>query len=282
MPHAEFLSQFQAALLGGALPEGVMAYTVSPPEIDETVTEYTLLPVQTGQRVMPCTPEAVGRRFDVYRNNVAYALSRALAARFPVVERVVGAEFFAAMAQIFLKTGLPQSPVLLEWGKEFPAFLEGFPPLSGLPWLPDVARLELARGAAYHAADAEPLSPEALMRAAGAEDARLVLQASVTVMASRWPVVTAWAMNQPGASPAPLPADKPEAALILRDRRDAVVVEEIGLGDLAFIAGLHRGETLLQAAAEGQGAEPGHEPAGILTMLARAGVLVGLTMGGDQ
>ena len=279
--HAEFLSEFQAALMGGALPEGVMAYTVSPPETGETVTEYTHFTVQTGQRVTPCTPEAVGRRFDVYRNNVAHGLSRALAARFPAVERVVGAEFFAAMAQVFLKTGLPQSPVLLEWGKAFPAFLAGFPPLASLPWLSDVARLEVARGAAYHAADAVPLSPEALMRAAGEEEVRLTLHASVTVLASRWPVVTAWAMNQPGASPAPLPADRPEAALILRDRHDAVVVEGIGPGDLAFVAALQRGETLMQAAAEGLAAEPGHEPAGILTTLARAGALVELAMGGD-
>ncbi|MBL8561032.1 MAG: putative DNA-binding domain-containing protein, partial [Gemmobacter sp.] len=260
-----------------------MAYTVSPSKTGETVTEYTHFPAQTGPRVTPCTLEAVGRRFDVYRNNVAHGLSRALAARFPVVERVVGAEFFAAMAQVFLKTGLPQSPLLLAWGQDFPAFLEGFPPLAGLPWLPDVARLELARGAAYHAADAAPLLPEALMAAAAdAGAARLALHPSLTALASRWPVVTAWAMNQPGGAPAPLPAQKPEAALILRDRRDEVLVQEIGPGDLAFIAALQRGETLLQAAAEGLAAEPHHAPAGILTTLARAGALVGLSMGDDR
>lgn len=280
MLHAEFLTQFHAALRGGALPEGITACTVFPSKIPETVTEYTLLPVQTGQRVMPCTVEEVARRFDVYRNNVAHGLSRALAARFPVVERVVGAEFFAALASVFLKNGLPQSPLLLEWGKAFPAFLEGFPPLAGLPWLADVARLELARGVAYHAADAVPLPSDALMQAASdAGAARLVVHPSVTVMASRWAVVTAWAMNQPGASVVPLPADRPEAALTLRDRRDAVTVQEIGPGDLAFVAALQRGETLMQAAAEGLAAEPGHEPAAILTGLARAGALVGLIMG---
>lgn len=280
MPHAEFLTQFQAALMGGALPDGVRACTLRPPQSPETVTEYTLFPAQTDPRVIPCTAEEVTRRFDVYRNNVVHSLSRALAARFPVVERVVGAEFFAAMAPIFLKQSLPQSPLLLEWGKDFPAFLDGFPPLAALPWLGDVARLELARGAAYHAADMPCLPPEALMQAASdAGAARLVLHPSVTVLASRWAVVTAWAMNQPGATPAPLPVNKPEAALILRDRRDEVPVQEIGPGDLAFVAGLHRGETLLQAAAEGQAAEPGHEPAGILTTLARRGALVGLHMG---
>lgn len=280
MPHAEFLSQFHEALRGGALPEGVTACTVAPPDSPETVTGDTLAKGENGQRVMPCTPEAVARRFDVYRNNVAHSLSRALAARFPVVERVVGAEFFAAMAPVFLKNGLPQSPLLLEWGKDFPSFLARFPPLSGLPWLADVARLELARGAAYHAADAAPLPPEALMQAASAAGAaRLALHPSVTVLPSRWAVVTAWAMNQPGATPAPLPAAQPEVALILRDRRDAVVVEAIGPGDHAFVAALQRGETLVQAAAAGQVAAPGHEPAGILTTLARMGALVGLTMG---
>jgi hypothetical protein len=40
------------------------------------------------------------RRFAVYRNNVAAGLANALAARFPVVKRLVGDEFFRAMAHI--------------------------------------------------------------------------------------------------------------------------------------------------------------------------------------
>jgi len=39
------------------------------------------------------------RRFAVYRNNVVAGLVKALKSRFAVVEKIVGEEFFAAMAR---------------------------------------------------------------------------------------------------------------------------------------------------------------------------------------
>jgi hypothetical protein len=41
-------------------------------------------------------------RFAVYRNNVVVGLVNALRSRFPVVEKIVGEEFFAAMARVFV------------------------------------------------------------------------------------------------------------------------------------------------------------------------------------
>jgi Putative DNA-binding domain len=48
------------------------------------------------------------RRFAVYRNNVVAGLVDALARRFPVVCRLVGDEFFRAMARVYA-TARPQS-----------------------------------------------------------------------------------------------------------------------------------------------------------------------------
>ena len=100
-------------------------------------------------------------RFAVHRNNVTVSLVAALAARFPVVERLVGEEFFRAMARAYVKREPPRSPVLLHYGATFPGFIEEFEPARTLAYLGDVARLELARGRAYHAADATPVGTEA-------------------------------------------------------------------------------------------------------------------------
>ena len=43
---------------------------------------------------------------------------------------------------------------------QLPSYLEGFLPLEKLPYLADVARLELARIACFHAADSATLSAE--------------------------------------------------------------------------------------------------------------------------
>ena len=56
----------------------------------------------------------------VYRNNVFASLTSCLAARFPVVARLVGEEFFNAMARVFVERYPPASPALFEYGDEFP------------------------------------------------------------------------------------------------------------------------------------------------------------------
>jgi hypothetical protein len=97
-----------------------------------------------------------GRRFNVYRNNVAASLTDALATGFPVIAKLLGEEFFRAMAGVFLRAHPPGDPRLQLWGGKFPGFLARFEPVAHLPYLPDMARLELGLRQSYHAADAAP------------------------------------------------------------------------------------------------------------------------------
>ena len=243
--HDGFVAAFRAGLAGGALPGGVTA---------EGEAE---------------------RRFSVYRNNVAHSLTEALARHFPAVARLVGAEFFRAMAMVFIARHPPTSPVLLDWGAAFPGFLEGFPPVAGLPYLPGVARIERARGLAYHAADAASVSPAAVAGARSPEALRLRLHPSVSLVASRWPVVSIWAANQPGADPGAMRASGPEVALILRDTALEVPVRALAAGDAALVAQLVAGQALGPAALQAQLAEPGHDPAAVLGYLMQSGAIIG-------
>ncbi len=192
-------------------------------------------------------PEGLGatdtaQRFAVYRNNVQHSLTRALAARFPVVERLVGVEFFTAMARVFIAAHPPQGPVLLVWGDDFVPFLAGFPPVGHLPWLACVARLELARGAAYHAADAVAAGAEGLAVPDPAA-LRFRLHPSVTLFASGYPAVAIWQSQQPGAVAAPLPAG-PSHALIARGPDFDVIVEKLDAGSFAVLSALSAGQSL--------------------------------------
>ena len=49
------------------------------------------------------------RRFAVYRNNVLVSLVDALADTFPVVQELVGAAFFRAMARVFALANPPRT-----------------------------------------------------------------------------------------------------------------------------------------------------------------------------
>lgn len=69
-----------------------------PLEVDSLAT------LQSGFAASLLSAEKVAdRRFFVHRNNVKASLGAALAARFPVVLRLVGVEFFRAMAVVFVE-----------------------------------------------------------------------------------------------------------------------------------------------------------------------------------
>jgi hypothetical protein len=205
-----------------------------------------------------CVPQGVTshsdphpiKRFHIYRNNVHSSLIGVLRARFPVVERLVGEEFFRAAARIFVEAHPPRSPALFEYGGEFIPFLETFEPARELPYLPDVARLEWLRNRAYHAADAEPVPPADL--AAVAPDdlprLRLGLHPSAQLFASDYPAVSIWEANAQGGEVAPLAEGlAQEDALILRPRLEVLVLR-LGPGGHAFADALARQEPLAGAA----------------------------------
>ena len=138
------------------------------------------------------------RRFSVYRNNVHVSLVEVLVSAFPAVERLVGEEFFRAMARAYVGRELPRTPVLIHYGDTFPDFIDTFGPAQSLPYLSDVARLEWAWLRAYHAADARPIDPQALASVDPDRVDALVfsLHPSLQVLRSEWPVLSIWQTNR--------------------------------------------------------------------------------------
>lgn len=216
-------TEFAARLIGRALPlpQGLKSWTSESPE----------------------------RRFNVYRNNMRSALAEALAVRFPAVLRLVGEEFFQAMARDYAVGNLPRSPVLIGYGRDFPVFIAGFSPAASLPYLADVARLESAYWEAYHSADIAPLSPSAFttLDQAKLEGMRVTFLPSVAVIPSAHPIVSIWRTNVADAEITPVDLTQSEDALVVRPRLD-VEVRRLPPGGAAFLSLLLQGMTLGQAA----------------------------------
>ncbi len=112
-------------------------------------TEFAAATLDPKQAVPEELVDARGRRavgrFAVYRNNVTMALTGALEIAFPVIRNLVGDAFFRAVADVYLRSYPARSPLMMFYGDQMPVFLAGFEPTAGLSYLPDVARLEIAR-----------------------------------------------------------------------------------------------------------------------------------------
>jgi len=221
--------------------------------------------------------EASLKRFAVYRNNVVAGLTEALKDAFPAVRRIVGAEFFQAMARAYVVIEPPPSPILLDYGAGFPDFIREFEPAAVLPYLADVARIERAWTESYHAPEASPIDPGALAAIAPEQlpMVRLQLHPSTRLVRSQFPALTIWQMNVGDGVPAPVDfADGGEDALVVRPLAD-VEVRLISGSSFEFIQALAGGASVLAAMKVALVADCRFELTADLTDLMQVGALVG-------
>lgn len=221
------------------------------------------------------------KRFNVYRNNMHASLATTLSARFPVIERLVGADFFRAMALVFVAEHPPTSPVLAWYGEAFPDFLAEFAPASDLVYLPDVARLEWLRNSAFHATDASTTGLERLASADGGQltGVTMTLHPAARWIASDYPIVSIWDTNTNDDVVCPIgPRSGGEVALVTRPSLDVLVVS-VPKGTDRFAAALASGATLGVAAASASREVPDFDLAVAISCLFRSGAVTDVSIG---
>jgi hypothetical protein len=190
---------------------------------------------------------SAAEQVDIYRNHYRFTLIDALKATFPVVEKLVGENFFAVMAWRFIGRHPPTGPVLFEYGESLAGFVEECHRLDGLPYLSDVARLEWALNAAYHASDtaAIPLADLAALPPDQVAAVSLKFHPSVRFLRSPYPVDAIWHANQPNAATSTVVSlDDGGARLVTYRRGFDIEWRSLTLAEDAFLAALESGVTL--------------------------------------
>lgn len=220
-------------------------------------------------------------RLAVHRNNVVSSLIDGLADTFPVVQTLVGPEFFRAMAAVFVRLSPPRSPLLAFYGADFPPFVADFGPASGLPYLADVARLELARVHAYHAADAAVMTPaDCAAVSSTREDVgalRFGLHPSARLVVSTHAVVSLWAAHQQDeVDLSGIALERHESALVLRVGLDVLVLP-LPPGGASFTAALLAGQPLARAVDLARTAVADFDSAAVLSLLIGHGAVVSMS-----
>jgi hypothetical protein len=194
--------------------------------------------------------KAADKGFNVYRNNVIVSLIDALAAAFPATMRITGETFFRAMARFHIRETPPTSPLLFEYGRDFPDFIERYEHAQAMPWLADVARIERAWLDAYHAADAAVLQPEELAAVPSERLGGLVFEPhpATRLVRSAYPAATIFLANRSSDLVGRIDATAPQSALVTRPALE-VKVRHLPPGADGFLGWLMAGEPLGNAAA---------------------------------
>lgn len=199
----------------------------------------------------PARGVSAERRLQVYRNNLYASLGSALAAVYPVVERLVGADFFRQLARGYVARHPSTSGNLHSFGARLSAFLNTQVALRGLPYLADVAALEWASHEVYHEADGIALDPDGLaaVPAEAQSRIRLHLQLATRFIASPWPVLAIWEMNQDGAPERDAPLSLTDGGVRLLVARSDFEVEfrVLGFAEERWLRALAEGRTLADA-----------------------------------
>lgn len=215
------------------------------------------------------------RGLQVYRANAGALAERALAAAYPVMAQLLGAESFAQLARALWQQQPPMQGDVATWGAGLADFLADFlanaasavdaEGLAGEPYLPDVARLEWAAHLAASAADAEP-PPGAFDRLADTDPAALWLRPrpGTALLRSPHPVASIWFAHQAQAAAsadrfaavrAAFARGQAESALVWRQGWQVQVAALDG-DDATFTHALLQGQTL-GAALSGLSDRPG-------------------------
>lgn len=222
--------------------------------------------------LLPADMTHVEKRFAIYKNNVYARLVDALRDSFPAVERLVGEDFFRYAAVNYIARTPSRAGPLTAYGQNFPDFLAAFTPVADIPYLGDVAKLELLYLQSYHAADANAQDHAALT--GNDEDIYPVLHPSARLLTSPFQISRIWELNRNDAAfeDVQLPLQR-EYLLVIRPARQ-VEVRRVPLAAYVALLAFADGASISEARTAAISADPHFDFAQECSRLSATGVFV--------
>ncbi len=189
------------------------------------------------------------QRFNVYRNNFIVLNADALADMYPVVKRLLGESAFQMLATRYVRQQPPMERTLLLYGEGFADYMNSLAELSALPYLADVARLEYAWTAAYHAEEVGRLDQRTLSSVLPEAFGllRLITHPSMQCIESSFPIYRIWMVNQGDELDQAVSLDEGASHLIIIRPDTEVDVRAVSAAEWRLLDHLQRGDTVEDA-----------------------------------
>lgn len=224
-----------------------------------------------------CPKYDVATAMAVYRNNYRGNLHDALASAYPVIEQLVGKDFFRVLTKQFIGQYPSGSGNLHHYGAEMAGFVAAFEPAQGLVYLPDIAALEWSCHRAYFADDDATLDIGKLAQIPPEQYPDLILYThpSCHLVRSRYPIAVIWHAHQADAScDFHIDLDSGSSNALVSRKDNVVQVSELTEADAAWLQSIQTGTSLGDATTATLERYPDFDLQAALQTLLQLGVLV--------
>ena len=142
--------------------------------------------------------ENCSARFEIYRSSWLENMANVMSDTYPVIKKLLGAEFFNAMSQRYIEQYHSRCGDIHLYGEYFVNFIREFEPVRELTYLPDVSRLEWMVHQVFHSADEQiiDISHLASLSMSQLETNAIKLHSGLRLLQSNFPVHDIWRVNQ--------------------------------------------------------------------------------------
>jgi hypothetical protein len=142
--------------------------------------------------------DLIEQRLAIYRGNVQSIWTKTLANAFPVLQQLVGSEFFAYLALQYGRQFPSQSGDLNQFGSQFSRYLSVEAAVKDYPYFPAVAALEWQLHCAYYAENLDLISLPQFLSVAGdaAQDSRLLFHPATSLFQASYAAAQVYLAHQ--------------------------------------------------------------------------------------
>ena len=197
-------------------------------------------------------------RLRIYQNNARTNFVDALRSTYPVIWRLVGADYFRQTAWAFQQRHPSQSGDLNLAGGAFPDYLRELHSRDGFRYLADVATLEWLIQESLLAQDHAPLDLPALARvdSAAYQTLRFTLHPTLRLFQSQFPSLDIWEANVGDAEVPSLDLDSGGGCIAVMRLEGQLRFHRLTPGEFAFLQSLADGRSFTTAVDDGPAADP--------------------------
>lgn len=229
--------------------QNIVVSTNMPLEDAQLTFAQALFDGRQEEQVLPLfkgDAQLIAQRFALYRGNLVGAWGKTLSSAYPVLQQLVGEEFFDALSRAYGKAYPSKSGDLNLFGEHFAQFLQEFEHVADYPYFPDMARLEWQVHRAHYANGGRQIGAIEFARVAPEQldAARFALAPCCSLVRADWAVVELWHAHQPdSAVQFPAELQRVNHGLVVRPqwKTDVLALSPVAY---ALLAALEKGDTL--------------------------------------